>query len=236
MPDPGDPLDPSTTIFFLCDIQTRFRNAIHAYDQVIITANKLVKLAKLVGCEVVATTQNARALGPIDPQIDTSILGPLFIGSYDKTRFSMITHDIQAVLEARPHIKSVVLFGIESHVCVLQTTLSLLALSRVRSQPITPYLPLDGISSCNSFEIGVAIARMREAGATITTSESLAFELMRDAGLPNFKEFSKFIKEEKERTKTAGERLILGQGTPEVLDQSEIAGGGILLDDTKPSL
>lgn len=58
---------------------------------------------------------NARlALGPIDPQIDTSSLGPLYLGSFDKTRFSMITPDIKAILDARPHTTSVVLFGIEA--------------------------------------------------------------------------------------------------------------------------
>lgn len=76
---------------------------------------------------------------------------------------------------------------------------------------------------------------MREAGAIITTSESLAFELMRDAGLPIFKEFSKFVKEEKERTKTAGEVLILGREPPTEAGQSEIAGGGVLLNP-QPSL
>ncbi len=52
---------------------------------------------------------------------------------------------------------------------------------------------------------------MREAGAVITSSESLAFELMQDAGLPNFKEFSNLHKEEKERTKIAGDVLVLGK-------------------------
>lgn len=100
-----------------------------------------------------------------------------------------------------------------------------------------PYLPLDGISSCNSFEIGIASARLRQAGAIITSSESLAFELMGDAGLPNFKEFSKLIKEEKERTKTAGEILVLGRSIPATSAQSEIASGGILMEPkSKPSL
>jgi len=89
--------------------------------------------------------------------------------------------------------------------------LSLLALSPGRPNPLVPYVPLDGISSCNSFEISIAAPRMRQAGAIITSSESLAFELMRDAGLPGFKEFRMLVKEEKERTKTAGDILVLGR-------------------------
>ncbi|KAJ3568416.1 hypothetical protein NP233_g5728 [Leucocoprinus birnbaumii] len=224
-------LDPRATLFFLCDIQTRFSKAIHAYDQVIITANKLI-----FNCEVVATTQNARALGPIDPQIDTGTLGPLYHGPIDKSLFSMITPEVKSLLDARPQVTSIVIFGIESHVCVLQTVLSLLELSSTREKPLVPYLPLDGISSCNSFEVGIAMERMRRAGAIVTSSESLAFEMMKDAGLPNFKEFSRFIKEEKEKTKTAGEILIAGrQLTNSHATQNEIAGGGVLMD-SKSSL
>ncbi|KAF5363322.1 hypothetical protein D9756_000582 [Leucocoprinus leucothites] len=218
-------LNPRTTLFFLCDIQTRFSKAIHAYDQVIVTANKLVKLAKLFNCEVVATTQNARALGPIDPQIDTESLGPLYLGPFDKSRFSMVTPEVKSLLDTRPHVTSVVIFGIESHVCVLQTALSLLELSSTRGKSLIPYLPLDGISSCNSFEVGIAMARMRQAGAVVTSSESLAFELMGDASFPNFKEFSQFVKEQKERTKTAGDILVLGRQATTPSTQSEIAGG-----------
>jgi hypothetical protein len=113
---------------------------------------------------------------------------------------------------------------------VLQTALSLLALSPTRSQPLVPYLPLDAISSCNSFEIGIAVARLRQAGAVITSSESLAFELMGDASLPGFKEFSKIIKEEKENTKVVGDALVLGRQISESATQSQVAGGGVLMD------
>ena len=69
---------------------------------------------------------------------------------------------------------------------------------------------IDGISSCNSFEIPIATERMREEGAIISTSESIAFELIGDAALPTFKSFSKLIKEEKDSTKTVGEALLRG--------------------------
>ena len=69
---------------------------------------------------------------------------------------------------------------------------------------------IDGVSSCNSFEIPIATERMRKEGAIITTSESIAFQLIGDAALPNFKPFSKLIKEEKDSTKTVGEALLQG--------------------------
>lgn len=81
----------------------------------------------------------------------------------------------------------------------------------------------DGVSSCNAFEVPVAIQRMRQEGAIIGTSESIAFQLVGDAGTPQFKTFSKFVKEDKESTKKAGDFLLLGLPPS---DQKVTAGAG----------
>ncbi|KAF8665553.1 hypothetical protein AX16_000013 [Volvariella volvacea WC 439] len=199
-------LHPKSTLFFLCDIQTKFRPAIHGFDHVVNTTNKLLALAKILGIEVVVTTQNAKALGPTDPAIDLSSLGQLLLGPYDKKIFSMLVPEVKALLDARPHIKSVVVFGIESHICVMQTVLSLLSLPT----PVTTYVVADGVSSCNSFEIPIALDRYRAEGAIVSTSETISFQLVGDASIPEFKTFSALIKQEKERTTAAGEALVLG--------------------------
>ncbi|EAU84933.2 isochorismatase domain-containing protein [Coprinopsis cinerea okayama7 len=188
---PVNLLDPATTIFFLCDIQTKFRSAIYGYDQVVATANKLIKVAKVLNIEVLA-------LGEIDPAINTESLGPLYIGPYDKTLFSMFTADVKAALAARPHVTSIVLFGIET------------ALDLIASEKYTVHIVADGVSSCNAFEIPIALDRMRTEGAIIGTSESIAFQLMKDAAYPNFKAFSKIIKEEIASTKAVGQVLPVG--------------------------
>ena len=89
----------------------------------------------------------------------------------------------------------------------------------------------DGVASCNAEEVPVALARMRQAGALVTTSESAAFQLqselvpafwwagltwvlmlvwcfVEDSALPNFKAFSQTIKDEKEPTREALEGLL----------------------------
>ncbi|TFK29332.1 Isochorismatase hydrolase [Coprinopsis marcescibilis] len=200
---PTQKLDPATSLFFLCDIQTRFRAAIHGYDHVVATANKLIKIAKVLNIEVLATTQNARALGTVEPAIDTASLGPLLIGTYDKTLFSMWTAQVKAALATRPHVTSIVLFGIETQVCIMQTALDLLSEER----KYTIHIVADGVSSCNAFEIPIALNHLRAEGAVIGTSESIGFQLMKDAGYPAFKAFSKVIKEEKDATKLAGNFL-----------------------------
>ncbi|THH21052.1 hypothetical protein EW146_g429 [Bondarzewia mesenterica] len=164
-------------------------------------ASKMLKVAKILEVPVVYTEQNARALGSTVPELSPEPLGPLHLGTIDKTLFSMVTPEVRTILQERD-LKSVVLFGIESHVCVLQSTLDLLQLG------YDVHVLADGVSSCNKEEVPFALARMRQAGAQITTSESLLFQLQQDSSKPNFKAFSAAIKEEKESTQTAVRKLL----------------------------
>lgn len=67
------------------------------------------------------------------------------------------------------------------------------------------YILADGVSSCNAGERGVALARLAREGATVTTSESILFELVGDAGDKNFKAIAGLVKETKDGTKEAVE-------------------------------
>ena len=74
------------------------------------------------------------------------------------------------------------------------------------------YILADGVSSCNAGERGVALERLRAAGATITTSESILFELVGEAGSKEFKAVAGLVKETKEETKRAVETFCGGGG------------------------
>ncbi|KIJ26994.1 hypothetical protein M422DRAFT_236292 [Sphaerobolus stellatus SS14] len=194
---------PKSTIFFVCDIQTRIKPAIHACDHVINIANKMLKVAKVVDIPVLVTEQNPKGLGSTIPELALQSLGSLHIGTYSKTLFSMVTPEVTKVLaDRRPHVKSIVLFGVESHVCVLQTALDLLELE------YDVHVLADGVSSCNKEEVPWALERMRQAGVQITTSESIAFQLMVDSASPNFKPLAGIVKEEKEATRSALQTLL----------------------------
>jgi nicotinamidase-related amidase len=82
----------------------------------------------------------------------------------------------------------VILFGIETHVCVQQTALDLLGQGR------TVVIIEDCVSSRSPNDKRVAIERMRQAGAVITTTESVLFELLRQAGTETFKQISALVK------------------------------------------
>jgi len=197
-------MERSSTLFFLCDLQTKFRPIIYGFEHVVATTNKVFKIAKILGCEVVLTTQKARALGPTDPAVDLDSLGSLHVATCDKTLFSMLTTEVETILKDRPAVKSIVLMGIESHICILQTALALVA----HPAKYTTYVLADAVSSANPAEVPLALTQMRAAGVIVTTSESFAFQLIRDASAPEFKAFSNVIKEEKDATAKAVEALL----------------------------
>ncbi len=92
---------------------------------------------------------------------------------------------------------NIILVGIESQICITQTTLDLLELG------YGVYLISDGISSVNKQEIPIALKRLSNEGAIITSSESIMFEVLNDATHNGFKEMQKLLKETKNETNEA---------------------------------
>lgn len=85
--------------------------------------------------------------------------------------------------------REVVVVGIESHICVTQTTLDLLKAGH------KVYVIADAVSSCNAQEVPIALARLRAEGAVVTSSESFLYECMGDAGIKEFKGIAGVVKE-----------------------------------------
>jgi isochorismate hydrolase len=108
----------------------------------------------------------------------------------------MVMPEIQGQLPQLQPLDAI-LVGIETHICITQTTLDLLGLGH------RVYILADGVSSVNSEERGVALARLRDAGAIVTTSESIIFEILQDAKNDGFKAVNTLVKETKEDTKAA---------------------------------
>jgi hypothetical protein len=165
--------------------------------------------AKILSIPIYLTTQNAARLGPtvseltnLLPSPDATPADPAQMSTttpptllHDKTLFSMLTPPL---LSALPPQSTIILVGIETHICVTQTTLDALAHGH------KVYVLADGVSSCNKEERWIALERLRREGAVVTTSESCLFELLHDAKRPEFKGVSALVtKEYKGQTKEA---------------------------------
>ncbi|KAI9309580.1 Isochorismatase-like protein [Cunninghamella echinulata] len=183
-------LTPQTTALFVCDIQEKFKGVIWQYPSVISVAGKMIKASKLLNIPTIVTEQYPKGLGVTVAELDISDATVCL----PKTKFSMFLPEVHEILK-KNNTKSILLLGIESHVCVLQTALDLL------ENNYDVHVLADGVSSTNHPEIDIALARMRQAGAAITTSESALFQLVQDAKHEKFKGVSNLIKEYQEATK-----------------------------------
>lgn len=102
----------------------------------------------------------------------------------------MLIPEVRSKLESLK-TESVVIFGMETHVCVYQTVKDLL------QENYQVFLASDGISSRFAEDRSVALDQLRNWGAVISTSESVIFELLKDSKHENFKEMSALIKSRK---------------------------------------
>lgn len=97
--------------------------------------------------------------------------------------------EVVAALESKPSVKKVLMLGIETHVCVFQTTLDLI------EKGYEVHVLCDGVSSQRLEDRGVALRRMAQSGAFLTTSEMVLFQMMKDTAHPAFKTISGLAKE-----------------------------------------
>ncbi|KAK5128046.1 hypothetical protein LTR85_005163 [Meristemomyces frigidus] len=184
-------------VLFICDLQEKFRNAIHEFPRVVSTTQKLLKASQILDIPVFATTQLRGKLGETCPELALDTPDGVKTKAHaDKSAFSMLVPEVQkAFHELGPEKKEVVVVGIEAHICVTQTTLDLLR------EGHKVYVLADGVSSCNPQEVPIALARLRAEGAIVTTSESFLYECMGDASISEFKGIAGVVKEFNKATK-----------------------------------
>ncbi|KAI0902436.1 Isochorismatase hydrolase [Annulohypoxylon nitens] len=190
----------------VCDMQEKFRPAIWHFDKIILSAQKVLRAAQILKIPTYVTTQNGAKLGSTVSELADLIAGAEV--NADKTAFSMLrvpaleTHFPAVLPPENKEQRQVAIVGIESHICVTQTSLDLLA----RGHKV--YVLADGVSSCNPEEIPIALDRLRAEGVTVTTTESWLYECMGDAAIPEFRDVAKLVKETSEGSKTVMRSLL----------------------------
>lgn len=173
------------SIALIIDIQSRLFPHIHGNEQMSKNVQKLIQGLNVLGVEQIVTEQYRKGLGETIPEIQA--LYPDF-KYMEKSTFSCCGDNniISAVKNLGK--KFIIISGIESHVCVLQTVLDLL------DDGFIPVLVEDCVSSRNPNDKRIAVERMHSEGALITTYESLLFELLEISGTEQFKAISKIVK------------------------------------------
>ncbi len=170
------------TIFVLIDLQEKFIPVIKKIDKVIKNSRILIKGAEILEIPLIATEQYPKGLGKTIKEIDL----PPNTEIIEKLDFNCMECD--DFVETIKQFESVVIFGIEAHVCVLQTALA------IKNKEIKTYVVADAISSRTEENKQLAIDRMRQHDIEIVSTEMILFELLKKAGTDEFKDISTWIK------------------------------------------
>jgi nicotinamidase-related amidase len=177
-------LDRGRAALAVIDVQEAFRPAVLDFDRVVANVGVLVQGARILWLPVLVTEQYPKGLGDTVPEV-AEHLGD--VPRLEKTSFSAVAAaGFPAALDDERD--QVVLCGIEAHVCVNQTAEDLLADGR------EVHVVADAVSSRTAENRELGIHKMERSGATLTSVETALFELLREAGTPEFKEIQRLVK------------------------------------------
>ena len=174
------PLQANQCALLVVDIQEKLLPQIFEKERLVRNAQLLIRLANALNVPTVATTQYIRGLGPIVPEAAELLPRQ---NSLDKTTFSCFGHEpFRAALKALPGRRNTLLVcGIESHICVMQTVRDAL------DEGYLVHVPVDAVSSRTELNWKIGLDRMRFAGAVLSTTEMMAYELLHASNTPAFK-------------------------------------------------
>jgi len=174
-------LMPATSLLVVIDVQERLLAAMPAAERLIDRCRRLATAAGLLGVDRVLTEQFPKGLG------DTpASLAELFPPAATKMTFSC--RGCGGFDDAvGPGIRGVVLAGLETHVCVAQTALDLLAMG------LSVYVVVDAVMARHAIDHETALRRLEAAGAVPTTSEAVIFEWCRSAEHPRFQDVRRLV-------------------------------------------
>ena len=177
-------LNKSTTALLVIDIQDRIYKVMRKHERMLENVSKLIKGAKVLDLPIYYTEQYPKGLGETVSFLKEELQGE----AVQKLSFSCFGAENLFKELKDSNISQVVVCGIESHVCVQQTVLDLLA------NEFQVNLPANAVSSRNKMDYEIAIKRMENKGAEVTTTEAVLFELLEVSGTPEFKQISALVK------------------------------------------
>ncbi len=181
-------LDRSRCAFLLVDLQEKLAAAMQPEALARVEKNvvALVEGARVLGVPLLVTEQYPQGIGATLPAIRTAL--PEGIVPIEKLDFSCLAVPAVASELERLNRRQVVVAGMEAHICVYQTVRDLAAAG------YQVFVPHDAVLSRVDENRRVGLDLVARAGAVITATESVLFDLLGKAGTPEFKAVSRLIK------------------------------------------
>lgn len=180
-------LDRERSTLLVVDVQARLAPAVKDGDGVVARVGILLDAARRLGVPAIVSEQYPKGLGSTVEPLASRLEGA-GVEVIAKTAFSCAREPRLAEALVAKDRRQVVLCGMETHVCVLQTALDL------QERGYAVHVAADAVGSRDTARRDLGLARMRHAGCTIVDSEMVVFEWLGAAGTDEFKEVSKLIK------------------------------------------
>jgi len=182
------PLQAEKCALIVVDIQEKLLPPIFNNESLVRNVRLLLHLARTLNMPAMATTQYVKGLGPTVAPV--AELLPAEQEQVDKLEFSCFGSDrFCSALKSLPGSRNTVLLcGMEAHICVMQTALAAL------DNGYLVHVAADAVGSRKEFDWQIGIERMRDAGCVISTTEMMMYELLRQSGTAAFKEMLKHLK------------------------------------------
>jgi len=181
------PLDPAQSALIVIDIQEKLLPPIFQKEQLLRNSQLLIRLAGILKMPTLLTTQYSKGLGNTVPEVAGLLPESLAI---EKQVFSCFGSDVfcSALKRLPGNRNTVILCGMESHICVAQTALAALR------EGYLVHVASDAVSSRTEWNWRIGLDRMRAAGAVISSTEMVIYEALRSSDTSAFKDMLKHLK------------------------------------------
>jgi nicotinamidase-related amidase len=181
------PLVAEQCALIVVDIQEKLLPPIFQKEQLVRNAQLLIRLAGIVKMPALVSTQYSKGLGATVPEVSSLLPEAQPI---DKVAFSCFGSEVfcSAIKRLPGNRNTILLCGMETHICVMQT-----ALAALREGYIV-HVASDAVSSRTEWNWKIGLERMRAAGAVISSTEMMIYELLKSSGSRAFKELLPYLK------------------------------------------
>ena len=174
----------SETLLLVMDMQQKLISNIKDNKLLLFNIRKLIETCNLLNVRIAITEQNPLKLG----KTLESILDNKEYTKFEKMEFSCSKNKNFINYMNEYNFKNIIVCGIESHICILQTSIDLL------QKGLNILIPRDAIGSRNEIDNDTAFLRLILSGAVASTTESLICELCKTSSRKEFREVSKILK------------------------------------------